>query len=107
MWDRNAQGTFGQRLTRTGQAVQDPRRRQRCPTRACRGRVALDLVVQAGLGKEGHSDHQCVLGRWPCDEHSVAPLSSDDKLDGSAGLSISDLEDRRRDHHNQSALRSA
>src|SRR3989449_270135 len=54
-----------QRLTRASQGNQNPRRRQRCPTQPCRGRVALDLVVQAGLGQEGYRDHQCALRCWP------------------------------------------
>src|SRR5207247_10014884 len=47
MPDLHAQSALRKRFTRARQAVQDHRRRQRCHTRPCRGRVALDLVVQA------------------------------------------------------------
>src|SRR5207245_8620225 len=59
MPDRNAESALRQRFTRARQAVQDHRGGKRCLTRLCRGRVALDLVVQAGLGQEGNGDCKC------------------------------------------------
>ena len=71
MRDWHAKRGLSERLTGARQPVQDPRSRQRCLIRARRGRFALDLVVQAGLGKEGYIDYQCVCRCWPCDERVV------------------------------------